>query len=125
MNRVNRNIVWALKICAGVIGFLCIYLPLSDKARGAEPQEIIRGKQLFGVGVCGFKGQEFKAFAGEVLLAPESAIDRFENCALFVQDRTMNPVWIVLFDEKGQPKEIIQWSDPATFERLWITGFSI
>ncbi len=125
MNRVNRNIVWTLKICAGVIGFLCIYLPLSDKARGAEPKEILGGKQLFGVGVCGFKGQEFKAFAGEVLVAPKNTIDRFENCALFVAGRSMNPAWIVLLNDKGEPKEIIKWEDPNVFERLWTTGVSI
>ncbi len=96
-----------------------LFLFTTSSIQAADPKEILAGKQLFSVGVCGFKGQEFKAFAGEILLAPKSAIDRFENCALFVRDRTMDPAWIVLLNDDGQPKEIILWQDPNVFEVIY------
>ena len=104
---------------------LVVILCFGATASAGTLEETLKGKQLFGVGVCGFKGQEFKAFAGEVLLAPKSAIDSFKSCAMFVRDRTMNPAWLVLLNDKGEPEEIIEWQDPAKFERVWIKGVDI
>ena len=108
--------------CATI--FILPYLSIRE-AIAADPREILAGKDVYAVGICGFKEGQFKTFAGNGLVAPKNVFDRFERCALFVNDKTLNPAWIALMNKNGELKEIIKWDDPSIFERVWITGTEI
>lgn len=103
---------WKLPIIAVTLFF-------ANTASAGTLEEILKGKQMFGQGVCGFKDGKFQAFGGEVLVAPKSAIDRFENCLMLVQDPTLNPAWLVILNDKGKPTEVIKWTDPGQFQSVW------
>lgn len=97
-----------------VVVFLC---GLSFNVKAENPNEILSDKRLVSTGQCVFKGKDFQVFAQNVI-APKGKFT-LVPCALFAKDRSMNPTWVVIVDKEQTIREIIRWSDPATFESLY------
>lgn len=90
-----------------------------------EAIEVLADKIEFSSGICAFKGSEFKFFAKDFALAPESLVDKYEQCKVFVGDATLNPIWLLLLDEDGEPKEVIEWRESGLYKTVWRTGLQI
>lgn len=116
MNSIKRFIRFVL--------LAAVLLPYQPVYAGGF-SEVIADKQVFKVGICGFKRNEFKAFAGDFLIAPEAFLDNYKLCIMLIQGQELNPSWFVIVDRNGEPQRILKWTAPAKFEVVWRSGTEI
>ncbi|MBI4085454.1 MAG: hypothetical protein HY432_03055 [Candidatus Liptonbacteria bacterium] len=83
-------------------------------------ERAIDGKKAIRVGWCLFEKGEFRIFVEGAYLAPHGSFAR-EFCYVIARedDKSENPLWLLLLDDQSAPKEIIQWTDPAEYKSVW------
>lgn len=97
-----------------------------NEAKAENLKDILDGKIPLEQGRCYFKGGKFLAFASGTWMSSKGFMDRIEGCFVFAESMTpiSNPVWLVLLDRKGFPKEVIKWENslagsPGEFSSVW------
>ncbi len=111
-----------LKLLAVITLAIALTTPAFAKHEGIE---VLADKVEFSSGVCAFKDTEFKFFAKDFALAPESLVDKYEQCVLFANDPRLSPLWLLLLNDNGEPKEVIEWMDSELYKTVWRTGLQI